>query len=220
MENLFFLFDSVHLLKCIRNNWLGLSDSAKTFIFQDVSNEGTRKASLSHVRQLHESEKDSIVKLAPSLTQKALYPSNIERQNVKLVLQMFDEKVSVALNHIGQHSGRDVSGTQAFIDLIIKLWEILNVKSTSKGFRKRDVDSNPIYKVDDKRISFLNDVHNWLCKWENFSQKAREGRLTNETLVALKHTVNTFVHLVPYLLNEMHLLFILTGKFQTDCLEA
>ena len=32
-EPLFFLFDTVHLFKCVRNNWLNQQDSEKTFIF-------------------------------------------------------------------------------------------------------------------------------------------------------------------------------------------
>ena len=41
-RKLFFLFDSVHLLKCIRNNWLGQSDSERTYCFPNFSSEGTR----------------------------------------------------------------------------------------------------------------------------------------------------------------------------------
>jgi hypothetical protein len=39
-------------------------------------------------------------------------------------------------------------------------------------------------------------------------------------MFALKHTVKTFVVLIKYLLNDLHLSYVLTGKFQTDCLEA
>ena len=220
LRKLFFLFDSVHLLKCIRNNWLGQSDTENTFTFPDFTTGSICRASLSHVRQLYDSEKDSIVKMAPGLNRKALFPSNLERQNVKLALKIFDEKLIVALDHFGQHTGKDVSGTRSFVSIILKLWKILNVKSVDKGYRKRDTDSNPIHESSDGRVLFLNDVFNWLCKWESLNQKPREGRLSNETLVALKHTVSCFNQLIPYLLETLHLSYVLTGKFQTDCLEA
>ena len=86
------LFDSVHLLKCIRNNWLGQSDVDNTFVFPDIADRSICKASLSHLRQLYASEKDNYIKMAPGLSYKALNPSNMERQNVKLVLKVFDEK--------------------------------------------------------------------------------------------------------------------------------
>ena len=31
------LFDTVHLLKCLRNNWINLKDTAKEFVFPDFS---------------------------------------------------------------------------------------------------------------------------------------------------------------------------------------
>jgi len=99
-RKLFFLFDSVHLLKCIRNNWLGQSDADNMFVFPDIEDRSICKASLSHLRQLYASEKDQYIKLAPGLSYKALNPSNLERQNVKLVLKVFDEKTITALAHL------------------------------------------------------------------------------------------------------------------------
>jgi len=45
----FFLFDSVHLLKCIRNNWLHQSDADNTFVLPDIADGSICKASLAHV---------------------------------------------------------------------------------------------------------------------------------------------------------------------------
>jgi len=42
---------------------------------------------------LYSSEKDSFVKWAPGLSYKALFPSSVERQNVKLVMKIFNEKL-------------------------------------------------------------------------------------------------------------------------------
>jgi len=73
-RKLFFLFDSVHLLKCVRNNWLGQADVENMLNFPKFSGDSDvlSQASFAHVRQLYDSEKDNIVKLAPSLTYKAL----------------------------------------------------------------------------------------------------------------------------------------------------
>lgn len=137
--------------------------------------------------------------MAPGLSYKALFPSSVERQNVKLVLKVFDEKTVTALDHYGQQTGLDVSGTSKFISIILRMWTVLNVKSTDKGRRKRDNNLDPIRSVDDEKVSFLRDFHNWLVKWEAMNLKARQGRLTNETLFALKHTIATFIELINYL---------------------
>ena len=34
-ENIFLLFDSIHILKCICNNWINLKNLNKTFTFPD-----------------------------------------------------------------------------------------------------------------------------------------------------------------------------------------
>jgi len=39
------------------------------------------------------SSEDSFVKWAPGLSYKALFPSSVERQNVKLVIKIFNEKL-------------------------------------------------------------------------------------------------------------------------------
>jgi hypothetical protein len=101
----------------------------------------------------------------------------------------------------------------------MKLWQILNVKSTDKGIRKRDSDCNPIRDVHDDQLKFLQDFYYWLVQWKSFKLKNREGCLTRETMFALKHTVKTFLALIPYLLTDMKMSYVLTGKFQTDCLE-
>ena len=44
-NKIFMLFDIVHLLKCLRNNWIHLKDTAKEFVFPDFSDSNViRKA--------------------------------------------------------------------------------------------------------------------------------------------------------------------------------
>ena len=93
-RKLFFIFDFVHILKSVRNNWLNQKDFHRTFHFLNFQNFQLSScedhiqvlsASFSDVRLLYNSEKQSLAKLAPRLTIKACFPSIIERQNVKLV---------------------------------------------------------------------------------------------------------------------------------------
>jgi hypothetical protein len=219
-RKLFFLFDTVHLLKCIRNNWLGQITVDHTFFCPGIVEPGVCRASFEHVRELYHSEKDNLLKLAPHLTYKSLYPNSIERQNVMLALKVFDEKTAVALVHYGNQCQKDMNGAHQFICLIMRLFNIFNVKSVDKGLRKRDSDCNPIRDVNDAQMVFLRDFYYWLIQWESMNLNSREGCLTSETLFALKHTVQTFLVLVPYLLHDMKLTYVLTGTFQTDPLEG
>ena len=65
----------------------------------------------------------------------------------------------------------------------------------------------------------MNKFINWLETWENIP--GRCGKLTKETFFSLRFSCKSLVSIIKYLLIEpqFNLKFILTYKFQTDCLE-
>ncbi len=120
----FLLFDTVHLLKCIRNNWI----SEKT---QTLTLDGQKVGVFEDVRQLYLSEKDSILKTSP-LTYASVFPSKLQLQNVQHVLKVFNEKVVAALRLMKK------DGTADFIQQILTWWNIVNVSSKGQDQRMRD----------------------------------------------------------------------------------
>jgi hypothetical protein len=62
-----------------------------------------------------------VVKKAPNLNYKT-YPTHFERQNVKLVANVFNEKTIASL------SSDDIE-TADFIKIILKWWTIVNIKN-------------------------------------------------------------------------------------------
>ena len=108
---LFFFFDTVHLLKGVRNNWLNIKSAGKCisfphFAFGNISKTPISTefptASFASLRYLHDVECDSLVKFAYNLSFKALNPSTFERQNVKLALQVFNNFTAQALTFLGK----------------------------------------------------------------------------------------------------------------------
>lgn len=105
---LFFMFDSVHLLKCVRNNWLNQRDVEKTMRFPqftyDEKSDVSVKILLSPfqtLEKLYSLEADSLLKHSYKLSHKALCPIGIERQNFKYVQQIFNEYTIEALLSLG-----------------------------------------------------------------------------------------------------------------------
>ena len=94
---LFFILDSVHILKYFRNNWLGQKDASKYMIFPKFCFNGNHEldnvqsASFCTLQKLHALESQSLLKYCYKMTAKTLSSSNLERQNVNLVLQIFNE---------------------------------------------------------------------------------------------------------------------------------
>lgn len=195
-SRLFILFGSVHLLKCIRNNWINQTDPKQTIIFPDYDNkEIILRASFSDLKMLHNVEEKKILKLAPTLNYKALYPTNIERQKVSLALKIFNEKTAAALQYFPEMTDT-VIGTRKFIELIMQLWKILNIKSQSKGKHLRDAMCDPFRSTSDSRFEVLKKTVAWLEHWDtmNFSLKGRQGKLSNETHCVDSHFEDFFSH--------------------------
>lgn len=176
-------------------------------------------ASLLTLKRLHEVEHDKLAKYAHMLTTKALFPNNIERQNVKLVLQIFNMHTVEDLQLAGPLFNIDnYESTAEYIRIIVTWWNIINVKTLFKGQHKHDPFQEPLTQSsDDDKEQFLKDFLNWLERWERY--KCDSGCFTKDTLTALKHTTHAILELSSYLIKELGFSYVLTGKLQTDSLE-
>ena len=113
---IFMLFDTVHLLKCLRNNWINLKDTAKEFVFPYSSDSNViRKACFAHLVTMYHMEKKSIVKEAYLLTWKTLFPNSLKRQHVELALKIFDSTNIAALESFG-HKNNGLQNCQDTAD--------------------------------------------------------------------------------------------------------
>lgn len=75
-ENIFLLFDTVHIIKNVRNNWLNKPDKEKTFYIPHFNNQKVLLACFDDIRQL---ESQDFLKKAFKLNHKSLYPTNTEQ---------------------------------------------------------------------------------------------------------------------------------------------
>ena len=107
-----------------------------------------------------------------------MFPNAIERQNVKLTLRIFDRTTVAALEILGPKSSNMHAweGTSAFITIVLKFWNIVNVKNTTKVIQKRLADVQVISDTNDRRLQWLQDFPCWL-KLRN-TQTTKAGHLT------------------------------------------
>ena len=120
----YLLFDTVHLLKSICNNWI-------TEKSQKLSLDKESVASFSDVKDLYKTEKDNILKTTP-LTFSAVYPSNLQLQNVQHVLKVFNDKVVAALRL------QRACETASFVQFILDWWKTVNVSAKGQDVRLND----------------------------------------------------------------------------------
>lgn len=223
---LFFSFDTVHLLKSIRNNWLNQKDREQTLQyppFDDITfnqNISLMSASFACLKKIHLLEHDSnnIVKFSYRLNLKALSPTNFERQNVKYVLDVFNEHVIQGLLTLGsEHKIPNYQSTAEFMKIILNWWSVVNVKSLLKDERFK----NPLFRSlapDQENFLYLQKFLTWLDCWNDV--KIVSNKLTKETHQALSHSTHTLIELTKYCVGELNFNYILPGKIQTDSLEA
>ena len=170
---LFFFFDTVHLLKCVRNNWLNIKSAGKCisfpyFAFRNISTTPISTefpmASFASLKYLHDAECDSLVKFAYKLSFKALNPLTFERQNVKLALQVFNNFTAQALTFLGEKTMiPHYENTSTFIKIITTWWQVVNVKTPLKGKRLQNVYEEPI-TTNEKNCESWKYFMNWLDK--------------------------------------------------------
>ncbi|KAF2889124.1 hypothetical protein ILUMI_17049, partial [Ignelater luminosus] len=134
---LYFVIDTVHILKNIRNNWLNKRN--QDFKYPNFSNmEISETASFEALKEMHASGSTSLL-----------------------------NSISISLKELKPRKHfQNWEGTANFIEIIFQWWDIVNVKTPLKGQRLQNVFQEPITLTSIHIISFLKTFLSWLSKWE------------------------------------------------------
>ena len=136
---------------------------------------------------------------------------------MKLAVAVFCESTRDALTHYATFEHKpDWKNTADFISLILKVWNVMNVKTKSKGKNKRQIAMDPIRSSMDWKISFLREFAEFLEKWET----TNEPGLSRETFLALRHTCLSLADCASYLLDRLGFSFVLLRHLQSDAIES
>lgn len=157
------------------------------------------------------------IKKAHRLSPSVLDPKNIEKTSVKLAVAVFCESTRDALQFYATHEGRTAwNGTAQFISLIIKLWNVMNVKGPTKGKHKRDYTMDPVRSSLDWKLAFLREVAGFLKRW----QDSKKCGLSKETFLAVRHTCEALADCASHMLDHLGFNYVLLGKLQSDAIES
>lgn len=216
-KTIFFMYDFVHLFKNIRNNWINLKNVDQTFVFpsfeQSCEADVLNYAKFKHFRDVYEDEKNSTIKQAFKLNYKTIYPSNLERQKVYLVDNLFHRSTIACLK-----TKPECEGTVQFLEIIRHWWDIVSLRSTLKGLQTKNCWRKPFENRDDPRFQFLKNFIMWLEKWHTIPNN--NGHLSNETYSALHQSTTVLIELLVYIFDHFtNVDYVLPGKFTTEDLE-
>lgn len=197
----YLLYDSVHLLKCVRNNWI-------TEKCQKLSIDKKTVGSFSDVKSLYEAEKDSILKSTP-LTCASVSPSRLQLQNVQHVLAVFNDRVVAALRLQG------ASDTAAFIQQILDWWNTVNVSAKGQDIRMRDLNRS----VQEEHSSSLQPFLELFLESESGHGPKRVQCLTHDTKRALVQTTEGLIAVCRFLFS-VGFQYVLLRELQSDRIEG
>ena len=214
-QPIYLIFDPVHDIKNVYNNL----QSRKVFqcppTARDLPNGCT--ARFQDVVDLFNHEATMPLKKAHRLTPATLAPKSIEKTSVKLATSVFHESTRDALQFYAVNEGKATwSETADFISLILKLWNVMNVKSSCKGKHKRNYTMDPVRSSQDWKLDFLREIADFLLRWEN----SKKAGLTRETFLALRHTCLALADCAAFLLDRLGFNFVLLGRLQSDPIES
>ena len=154
---------------------------------------------------------------AHRLNPSVLEPKSIEKTSVKLAVSVFCESTRDALQFYANNEGKNSwAGTAEFISLVIKVWNVMNVKTYTKGKHKRDISMDPVRSSADWKLQFLREFADFLRRWE----ESRKRGLSRETFLALKQACLGLADCASFLLDRLGFRYVLLGHLQSDPIES
>ena len=166
---LFVSFDYCHILKNWRNQWLD-----RISIFNGV------EITAAPLRKLLDIQHKNLFQLAYKLTNKHLYPNNLERQKVQPAVDIFQPDITAALRTCTDMKlpGFDnIEETLRFLQLAGKWWNCHDVSSTTQYWRFNLPEKMPYYDSNDERLDFLcKDVPKMLEEIQQAAKTVRENK--------------------------------------------
>lgn len=121
---------------------------------------------------------------------------------MKLALKVFTSFFAEAMRTRGKTLNLPYAeGTADYIEIIVKWWSIVNVKTPTKGRRSKDGFQEPITSMDGVQVCFLSTFVEWLDTWRNLGTSTE--LLTSDTHTGLRLTSYALIELARYSLEEL-----------------
>ncbi len=170
-QQIFLLFDTVHLFKNFYNNFVNKGQ----FVCDDMEG-NTIRPNFAHIKKVFELELNRPVKFAHKLNDKCLFPQQTEKMSTSLAESVFHESTIAALEFYGDQFP-DFRDTAKFLRIIRIWWNVVNVRTPTIGLRKRDPTKNFVSSnksSDDSEFDpllFLHNFTSWLQRWQQSKEQ-------------------------------------------------
>lgn len=244
---IFFMFDTVHILKCIRNNWLNQTDKRQSFNYPPVSKDLIKFAALVNNSPSQLTNTDDISSAIESDC--AVPETSKDRQTASFgcMKDLYQSESNLIVKKAYRLTHKSLNPTSLERQQVSLVLNIFHESTVAGLFAVGSDDSvqtarftgiilawwrivnvknakKGLRKRDflSKPLYCLNDER--LDFMEKFSEWVKEwgtgkGCLTSQTARALIHSTITIVNVFKYCKTVLKVNYLLTGKLQTDNLE-
>ena len=209
-EKVYLFYDTVHLIKNVRNNLLSKTSlvfpKSCFFEFNDdvIVNPGEISWRLLHDVHERDQKLDAYLRKAPKVTNKVLHPGKY-KQNVQLALNIFRETTVAAISYYLPNSNDAVG----FLKLFNTWWTISNSKYR---YCFDHYIGRPAIQNDNKP-GFLREMAAWLKRWDNSKMpNCEKFTLSTQASSALQRNLLCQASLIEDLLSD-GFKFVLTTRF-------
>ena len=210
-NRVYFFFDTVHLLKNIRNNLLNVRKfvfPAFSFQISDLNlSSGPGYISWADLHSIYDADQnlEGNLRKAPKLTYKSLHPGD-NKQNVELAIAIFHETTIVGC----QQYLPNRPDMARFLKLVLYWWTMANSK---KEYTPNFLSNG--FKMDDGKLDFYKAFADWIESWAEISDFC----LSKQTSKALVTTLRAQSMLIEELLTHDQYVYVLGRRLQSDPLE-
>ncbi|KZR97652.1 Uncharacterized protein APZ42_007352, partial [Daphnia magna] len=167
-----------------------------------------------HFKNLYSTEAQFCSGMCPKLSYAHIYPNTWQKMTVKLCTQLFSESVACAFEYFADdlklESFKDTKPTIKMVRMLNNAFDVMNGRCRSESINKSNWPGK-------KKI--LEETLDAIEMTETISAELKlTPFMSQTTLEALRLTLHSFIALTEDLLNNSYD-FILTGKFNQDCVE-
>jgi hypothetical protein len=153
-NDLLLSFDYCHVVKNIRSQFLEWDMADHTGVI-----------SSKYIKKIHDLQRNLTVKPVRFLTQKHLFPTNMEKMNVLRAVQVFSPPVTASIEYMMSHSERcnttmnfsEAESTLRFMKFVYKFFSVHDVSDCVQSKRQKDPDKAVFRAVNDERLCWLKD---------------------------------------------------------------
>ena len=215
-KRIYLFYDSVHLMKSIRNNLL----NQKIFLFPPFEFKEFKdricvpagEIILQIFHHIHEKDKklDAHLRAAPKITVSVNHPGSC-KQRVPLALAIFDPTTPAAME---RYFPADVVAAR-LLGLFYIWWTVSNSKNKFHSSHRLGNAAVP----GDEKPQVLQALVEWIVNWDKIKiSSSEEFTLSAQTSNTLQRTLRCHAALIEDLLQEGYNL-VLTSRLQSDPIE-